>query len=108
MWVALMPGVWSEGWSSREGLPVTVPSQGHHFSMDLSIFSLFNLILLFQTFNYEENLYKISLILYPSLFTTHVCLMANLIPSNLTKLYMVMLPHTCTLGINIYIQYDSI
>ena len=45
-------------------------------------FSLFNLILSFQTSNHEEIHYKDSLILCPS--QTCVCLMANLMPSNLT------------------------
>ena len=68
------------------------PITGTTFSMDLSFFLFFDLILSFQTSNYEEILHKNSLISCPSHFTTHVCLMANLMPSNLTLFLTV---HLC-------------
>ena len=51
----------------------------------LVTFSLFDLILLFQTSNCEENLYKDLTYLTPFTFSqTCICLIANLMPSNLT------------------------
>ena len=60
------------------------PIIGTSFFNRLVTLPLFELILSFQTSNHEENLHEISLISCPSHFHTHICLMANLMPSNLT------------------------